>query len=296
LVFPLDCELGETCFLQQFMDRDAGPGARDFTCGPASYDGHTGTDIRVADFEMMADGWPVMAAAPGTVRGTRDGVPDGGTAASPEGQGCGNGVVIDHADGWQTQYCHLAQGSIAVTTGQVVEAGTPLGQIGYSGNTEFPHVEFLLRHDGQPVDPFDPTDLATCSSGTEALWAQPVPVRGGGLLSIGFAPGMPDYAQIQAGTADAPALSSDAPIVLWAFVHGGRDGDAIRFTVTGPDGAAIHENRMALDRTQAQLFRASGRTAPEAGWPLGTYSGEVTLMRGSRALHHRSATITVTAP
>ena len=44
LLFPVDCTLGETCFLQQFVDRDPGPGARAFDCGPQSYDGHTGTE------------------------------------------------------------------------------------------------------------------------------------------------------------------------------------------------------------------------------------------------------------
>ncbi|MBY6201213.1 M23 family metallopeptidase [Maritalea mobilis] len=293
LLFPLDCTLGETCFLQQFMDRDPGPGWRDFTCGPASYDGHTGTDIRVADFEAMAAGWPVRAAAPGIVRATRDGVPDGGTAAAPEGQGCGNGVVIDHQDGWQTQYCHLAEGSIAVASGDAVEAGTPLGEIGYSGNTEFPHVEFLLRQNGTPVDPFDPGDLSTCGSGAAPLWSEPIPVRGGGLLSIGFSPGVPEYDAIQAGTADAETLAADAPIVLWGFVHGGREGDALLFRIFGPDGTAIHENRVELDRTQAQLFRASGRRPPAEGWPAGAYAGEVTLVRGTEILHHRRVTIPV---
>jgi len=92
LLFPVDCELGETCFLQQFVDRDAGPDARDFTCGPQSYDGHQGTDIRLADFEALSLGWPVLAAASGTVLGSRNTVADGGIAMMPEGQDCGNGV------------------------------------------------------------------------------------------------------------------------------------------------------------------------------------------------------------
>lgn len=35
LTFPVDCTLTETCFIQQYVDHDAGPQARDFTCGPA---------------------------------------------------------------------------------------------------------------------------------------------------------------------------------------------------------------------------------------------------------------------
>ena len=30
------------------------------------------------------------------------------------GRNCGNGVTLDHGDGWQTQYCHMRRGSVAV--------------------------------------------------------------------------------------------------------------------------------------------------------------------------------------
>ncbi len=124
LIFPVECTLGETCFLQQFVDRDPGPGARDYSCGPQSYDGHTGTDIRTADLAAMARGVAVIAAADGVVRALRDdGVPDAGTAAMAPGQGCGNGVVLTHPNGWETQYCHLMQGSIGVAVGDTVAAG-----------------------------------------------------------------------------------------------------------------------------------------------------------------------------
>ena len=62
---PVDCALGETCFVQNFVDTDSGPGAADFTCGFLTYDGHKGVDIRILDLKMMADGVPVLAAAGG---------------------------------------------------------------------------------------------------------------------------------------------------------------------------------------------------------------------------------------
>jgi murein DD-endopeptidase MepM/ murein hydrolase activator NlpD len=34
----------------------------------------------------------------------------------------GNGVVIRHIDGFETQYCHLAKGSITVKSGDLVTA------------------------------------------------------------------------------------------------------------------------------------------------------------------------------
>lgn len=292
LTFPVACDLGATCFLQQTIDRDPGPGWRDFTCGAASYDGHTGTDIRLADLEAMAAGVAVVAALPGIVRAVRDGLPDTGSDGAPEGQGCGNGVAITHADGWETQYCHLMQGSVAVRPGAQVAAGAQLGRIGYSGNTEFPHLEFILRRDGAIVDPFDPSDLATCGTGAPALWAEPVAARLSGLLSIGFADGVPDFDAIKAGTADAAALPTDAPaLVLWAFLHGAAPGDTVTLRITGPDGGVVHDDTVALDRAQAQLFRAAGRRGPAGGWPAGLYSGEVVLIRDGVAIDRRSAAI-----
>lgn len=59
----------------------------------------------------MQNGVNVIAAAPGTVAGFREGVDDvvysDENAADVDGIECGNGVVISHGAGWVTQYCHL---------------------------------------------------------------------------------------------------------------------------------------------------------------------------------------------
>lgn len=293
LTFPVDCDLGETCMIQQLVDRDPGPGARDFTCGPMTYDGHRGTDIRVPDMEALAAGVPILAAAPGTVLGTRNSVPDTGIGGFPEGQDCGNGVVIEHENGWQTQYCHLAQGSVLVRTGDAVGAGDRLGDMGFSGSTEFPHLHMTLRHEGEVVDPFNPTSTATCGEGAAPLWGEPVPLDLGGILSVGFAEAVPEFDAIRAGTADAVALRTDADaIVIWGFFHGGREGDIISATITTPDGAVFHTQQIALEATQAQLFRATGRRIREPIAP-GQYTGTVTLSREGVLLDSAVAVISV---
>lgn len=71
------------------------------------------TSIR--DRRAMEEGAVVVAAAPGRVRGVRDGVSDAsvrdtGTEAVKDRE-CGNGVLIEHGDGWETQYCHLQRAS-----------------------------------------------------------------------------------------------------------------------------------------------------------------------------------------
>lgn len=295
LLFPVDCRLGETCFLQQFVDHDPGPGARAFDCGPQSYDGHTGTDIRAADLEAMAAGVAVIAAADGVVRGLRDGVPDGGTATMQDGQGCGNGVALSHPGGWETQYCHLMEGSILVREGQEVSAGTPLGMIGYSGQTEFPHLEFILRHEGRVVDPFDAETTDSCDAPPAALWAERFENPGGGILSAGFAAAIPELADIAAGRADTGAIPARGEaLVIWGFVHGGRAGDVVTLRIADAGGAEVHAQEVVLERTQAQLFRASGRRSPEGGWPPGLYRGEVVLMRGGAQIDRAEAAVLVT--
>ena len=286
---PVDCTLGESCYIQQYFDRDAGPDARDFTCGPLSYDGHDGTDFALSTRAAMEVGVDVLAAAPGRVKGVRDGVPD--FAPATPGKECGNGVVIDHGQGWETQYCHLRQGSVSVQEGDVVESGTPLGMIGQSGQAEFPHLHFSLRRDGTEIDPFAP-DAATCGAADHDLWADDIAYTPGGLLDVSISSAVPEYEALKEGL-PSPDLPPTAPaLVLWAYFFGPQAGDALIFTLTGPEGEVLTD-RVALDRTQALAFRAVGRRLKTESWPAGVYNGEVRMMRGPQMLSSMTVTLNV---
>ncbi|MEL7183820.1 MAG: M23 family metallopeptidase [Pseudomonadota bacterium] len=276
LDLPLECTLGETCFIQQYVDADPGPGAADFTGGPLAYDGHRGTDFRVADLEALAAGVPILAPAPGVIRGIRDEMPDRllEDRRDVEGRECGNGVAIDHGDGWETQLCHLALGSITVQTGQTVEAGDVVGEMGLSGATQFPHVHISVRKDGAVLDPF-----------VEDLWQERPDYEPGGLLSVGFSDAVPSFDAVKAGTADAaelPRLSN--ALVVWASLFGGQAGDEVTLQIFDPTGAQIFDHVAVLERTQAQLFRAAGRRTPPTGWRPGTYRGQAQLIRDGQIL------------
>ncbi|CTQ31468.1 M23 family metallopeptidase [Jannaschia rubra] len=271
LSLPLDCRLGETCFIQHLVDADPGPGARDHTGGDLTYDGHGGTDFRVPDLETMEAGVPVLAPAPGVVRNIRDGMADRSVSDVSEvaDRECGNGVAIDHGDGWETQLCHLARGSIAVAPGETVARGQVLGRIGLSGATQFPHVHLAVRRNGVTVDPFP-----------AGLWQDMPDYRPGGFLSAGFADAVPDFDDVKAGTADAARLPVTAPaLVIWASLFGGRPGDVLQMTIIGPDGGTVFTSEATLDRAQAELFRAAGRRLSAPEWRGGTYSGTVVLIR-----------------
>jgi Peptidase family M23 len=289
LALPVDCTLGDTCYIQQFHDHDPGPAARDFTCGPLSYDGHDGTDFALPTRAAMAEGVAVLAAAPGKVTGTRDGVPD--FAPATPGRECGNGVVIDHGDGWQTQYCHLKEGSVTVSPGDIVETGVFLGQIGQSGMAAFPHLHLSLRRNGKELDPFAPEATACGASGAD-LWAKDLPHDPGGLIGIGLGAEVPAFDAIKAGL-PSPDLPATAPaLVVWAYLFGARAGDALVLTITGPAGAVITE-RVLLEKTQALAFRAVGRKLKADSWPPGTYEGTATLIRDQQEMDRMAISITI---
>lgn len=90
----------------------------------------------------------------GTVRAARE-----GTAYVPCGN-AGNFIRVDHPDGYQTGYFHIAQASITVSNGQGITRGHVLGatsaEVGVGtpceGSALGPHVHFSLRLNGSGID------------------------------------------------------------------------------------------------------------------------------------------------
>jgi len=299
LELPIDCRLDETCYIQQFVDHDPTSDAIDFQCGKLSYDGHKGTDFALPSLAAQAEGVAVLAAASGTVVGVRDGMADqlqiSDDAPDVSDRECGNGVVIRHEEGWETQYCHLAEGSVAVTQNQTVAAGDTLGMVGLSGQTQFPHLHLSVRKRGEVTDPFAPDGVQECGRpNTETLWNTPIATPAGGLVTSGFSADVPQFETIKAGNAHVTDLTPTDPIVVWGYIFGGQPGDNIILSFQAPDGETSNET-IALERTQAQLFRAWGRRAPAGGWMSGNYTGTVTHMRDGIILDQQTSQTTVTS-
>lgn len=292
---PIACDLSKDCYIQQFVDRDPSESFSDFTCGTLSYDGHKGTDFAVPTLERMREGVNVLAAAAGTVTAIRDGMPDTGytskTAESVKNRECGNGVLIRHQDGWETQYCHLREGSVTVKNGEVVTAGQPLGLVGMSGRAQFPHLHLSLRHNDQVIDPFAP-GAPTCGALQKTLWQDTPPIRPAGIISIGLGNIIPTYAEVTNGTVPRPSPKGKS-LTIFANLFGPRKGDVLQLSLQGPNNIAIRED-ITITKDQATAFRAVGRKRRLLGtWPEGNYNGTATLIRDGKKLDFREITATI---
>lgn len=112
---------------------------------------HAGIDI------MARRGVPIVAVAAGVVEKVG------------EGSLAGQYVVVRHDDGWRSKYLHLDNDSPGtddglgigyaegIRVGMRVQAGTVLGFVGDSGNSEHtvPHLHFgLYQPNGLPINPY----------------------------------------------------------------------------------------------------------------------------------------------
>jgi len=278
---PIACEIGRSCFIQHYMDRDPSPASSDYQCGTLTYDTHDGTDFRVPTMAAQKAGVDVVAAADGKVLRVRDGVDDvsisGRGRESVANTECGNGAVVDHGNGWEAQYCHMAKGSLAVKPGDPVKAGDRIGQVGLSGMTEFPHLHFTLRKDGEPVDPFAYGAPEKSCGGGRSLWEaslqRALAYQAGSVLNKGFATGAVTMEAIESGAVEQTTPTTGSPaLVAYIRAIGLKGGDVQTLTLFDPDGNALARNRAPpLDRDKAQWMAFAGVKQPQGGFRSGLY-------------------------
>jgi hypothetical protein len=303
LALPVACKVGSTCFIQSYVDHDPSPAARDYRCSSRTYDGHDGTDFRVPSLAIQRAGVNVLAAAAGVVMGVRDGMADVSVRDIPpsslQGRECGNGAVLMHGGGWTTRYCHLARGSLTVSKGQRVAVGAPLGRVGLSGNTEFPHLHFSVRLQKQKIDPFAyGAPAGTCGAG-KLLWDDSLhselQFRQREIINLGFAAGPVTMQQIESGEAQHHPPTPNTPALI-AYVRaiGLEAGDVIELSIEAPDGSLFMRQReQPLDRAKAQYFVMAGRKRAAAPWPPGVYTARYRILRESTEVLQRAFTVTL---
>lgn len=285
---PIDCNLGEDCFIMHYVDVDISSKASDFNCGRQTYDGHKGTDFGISDLEKMNDGVPVLAAAEGTVLRVRDGVidrliSDHIAKEQVSGRECGNGLVIDHGNGWETQYCHLKQDSIKVKPNTKVEQGAVLGMVGSSGLASFPHVHLSVRHQGKIVDPFmgAVTSGANCKMEHNSLWQKSLDYVPTGLIRAGFSSQPPQQTELWQGKYQNSQLSINSPaMIFWVHAYGVLQGDLEHWQLISPNGDTVIDQENDLDKPYRSWVSFVGKRKLSAG----TWQGKYELIRDNKPL------------
>ncbi|MCB1428826.1 MAG: M23 family metallopeptidase [Nitratireductor sp.] len=292
---PVACEPGKDCFLQQMADMSAGPAVSDPFCGTASYDGHTGLDIRLRSMVDVARGIQVLAMADGVVVGARDGEPDHVVRSQADmeavaGRECGNGVVLDHGSGIVTQYCHLRNGSLRVSVGQKLVAGSVLGEVGASGMAQFPHVHAEMRINDKSVDILtglaaDGGCNATAVPGAPRLSQAFASALGNGdavLVDSGISAVPPNQAQLMDEGAPAQPDAASPAMIGWAWFANLRKDDRVMVLLTWPDGRTTAlQTGDPLDRNKADYVAFAGRKRSPAA---GIYRLEIAVIRDGRPL------------
>lgn len=103
-----------------------------------TYDDHTGIDL------LAKKGTNVLATSPGKV------------ISSGNEKNAGNYVIIQLNSEFVIQYNHLDK--ILVYDNDEIKRGQAIGLVGSTGNSSEPHLHLEIRRNGQPIDPYKPTD------------------------------------------------------------------------------------------------------------------------------------------
>ena len=297
---PVDCDPGKDCWVQNLVDMDAGPERVDPFCGKVSFNTHKGTDFRVADVTDLRKGVDILAPADGRIVGLRDGVADRlvtnkSDVAKIKGIECGNGVVIAHGDGWTTQLCHMARGSVNVKKGDKVRRGQVVGKMGLSGHTTFPHIHITVRRGKKIIDPMSGLpqtarcqprssvklpEAALWDSDTQKKLARPMTA----LIKTGFAGapvGSRDVLQ-----SNIKPVSSSGPMVFFVQFINVRKGDRIDLSVDGPNGRFAQSKGKPIPGAKANWTVYAGK---KGAVPKGaTFTGNVRLIRDGEVVIEQS--------
>jgi hypothetical protein len=290
MAFPLDCQAGQSCWIIGYPDLSGDAGvAKDFKCGPGATDNDVFLRLGLPDAGTIPLDMRVLAIDDGVVMDATDGVSD--IVASSKANikagtpTCGNGVVIKHASGMESVYCHMRRNSIAVESGEQVQKGQTLGVAGQSGIALWPQLGFALRKGGYFLDPITSATIAEgCGmKGTPVMtmpyeFTQYQPVA---IVSLGFANGPVSAQAMALGKAVrfAGLNSEEKAINLWGMILGVRKGDRIEIRLRDPRGRTFYYTDILADADAARMPVNAVRERGYSRWRAGLYTGELTVTR-----------------
>jgi murein DD-endopeptidase MepM/ murein hydrolase activator NlpD len=266
-------------FYGSHFDHDPDADAHyDYECGVKAYPGHKGVDILLRNFQVQDTGVAVLAAAPGVVAVTRDGMPDRNWSWSDGADG-GNYVILDHGQGTQSIYAHLRRESITVSPDERVRPGEVLGLVGSSGMSNVPHLHFEVQIDRVPVDPF----AGPCSH-SESLWLSQLPYQN-------------EFAVLDAGIAkldtvnlgvllerppDVREFTQDVESIVFWIQLMNQPASLVRFEVRAPDGSAAHSETRSVSAARSMRYLVlrmpiAGELTERGTWQVRTYQEDELL-------------------
>jgi murein DD-endopeptidase MepM/ murein hydrolase activator NlpD len=220
----------EEVFYGAYLDQ----GGRDYNCGGKFYPRHLGTDILLRNFQVQDSGVTVVAAAAGQVSLVHDGEPD--RNATQDSGNDWNVVQLIHPGGITSVYGHLRRGSILVTAGQAVTAGMPLGLVGSSGFSNWPHLHFEVRRGSTTIDPWK----GPCQPGL-SLWQAQLPYQNAfRVLDAGVRDGpVGGQPELLERPADSPTVTGAGGVLsFWVELYNIR-AELLRAELRNPAGAVV---------------------------------------------------------
>jgi len=130
----------------QYLAKENIPVATDLGSGQFMWPANGGISQYFSWYHPAVDisnlgGGPIRASDSGTVT----------VAGWLDNYGYGNRVIVDHGNGYTTQYSHLS--AIYVSPGQKVGKGEVLGAMGSTGRSTGVHLDFIIRKGGTALNP-----------------------------------------------------------------------------------------------------------------------------------------------
>ena len=258
-------------FILNFFDLDPSPGVVDWDCSEWTYDAHYATDILIRGFAEQDIGVPVFAALDGMVTDFHDGEDDRNTVLA--GQPA-NYVIVNHGDTHYSWYWHLRKGSVLVSTGQQVRAGTQIAQVGSSGHSFMPHLHFESRFDGYAYETYSgpcrpgPQHWVNQTTIPRQMWVSEFAMHNSNNIpDEAFYPHNPPRTGsfVRAGTAQ--------PIGAWYVIHNEPANSAWRARYMRPDGtvgfdSGLRAGTNAYSRWMATWFSFAFDADTTGRWTL----------------------------
>lgn len=280
---PIDCTLGETCWIANYVDVNPDETIhQDFMCNAKTYEGHKGTDFALKNRTAMKEGVNVLAAADGTILRVRDGENDDIKpeallyAIKAANKDCGNGVIINHDNGLQTFYCHLKKDSIIVKPKQNIKTGDIIGQVGQSGFSEFPHLHFAVIWENGHIDPF--TGMLKddgCGKFKNTLWKDKIEYAPYAVFDGGFTTSIPDFHK---GGKKEETISRNAKaLVFWSSFYQIQKDDEVSMEIKDPNGKTFASRTAIQKKDRALQHFYTGRKTTNRKLIPGTYTATTTI-------------------